>query len=193
MITGERRDSKIIEVPGILVIPAWFRPESTPHLALSIPATGTPGWRGAHAPFPDALDERSLCLYFRGMTSSIVSALRSGDIGSVSGVLADDVVFSSPVADYRGRAAVSHLLGLISTVVEDVEPGPEWAGDGDSVYAFTAHVSGEPIQGLLRELGGEAGTLTQVTLFLRPYGVLRAAIARMGRLLADSPLPGRAE
>ena len=142
---------------------------------------------------PRALDEPPRCLYFRGMTSSIVSALRSGDIGSVSGELADDVVFSSPVADYRGRAAVSHLLGLISTVLEEVEPGREWIGDGGRVHAFTAQVSGEPIQGMLHETDGAAGTLAQITLFLRPYAALRIAIARMAGLLADSPLPGKPE
>ena len=122
-----------------------------------------------------------------------VSALRTGEIKSVSGELAADVVFSSPVADYRGRAAVSHLLGLISTVLEEVQPGREWIGDRDRVHAFTARVSGEPIQGMLHETDGAAGALTQITLFLRPYAALRTAIARMAGLLAESPLPGQPE
>jgi hypothetical protein len=108
------------------------------------------------------------------MGSSIVSALRSGDTGPLSGLLADDAVFSSPV-------------------IEEIAPGQEWvrewAGERDCVYTFTAQVSGEQVQGLMREQRGSAGTLTHVTLFLRPYSVLRTAIAKMSRLMTDSPLP----
>jgi hypothetical protein len=57
--------------------------------------------------------------------------------------------FSSPFADYHGRADVIHLLALISHVLQT----------------------------------------PSVTLFLRPYRVLRAALDAMGRLLADAPLP----
>ena len=42
---------------------------------------------------------------------------------------------------------------------------------------------------LLREERDAAGKLVHVTLFLRPYRVVRAAIAIMQQRLADSPLP----
>jgi hypothetical protein len=43
---------------------------------------------------------------------------------------------------------------------------------------------------MLREQRDSSGALAHVTLYLRPYRVLRAAMARMGELLARSPLPG---
>jgi hypothetical protein len=65
-----------------------------------------------------------------------------------------------------------------------------WRGDErESVSAFTARVSDGELHGILREERGPAGTLVQVTLFLRPYSVLRAAIATMRQRLADAPLP----
>jgi hypothetical protein len=123
------------------------------------------------------------------MVSAILAVLKSGDIESLRGRLSDDVVFSSPAADYHGPAAVSHMLGLISTVLDEVDPSREWIDERDSVSAFTARVSGSHVEGLLREQRGPAGTLTHVTLFLRPYAVLRTAIARMRELMADAPPP----
>jgi hypothetical protein len=43
---------------------------------------------------------------------------------------------------------------------------------------------------VLREQYDDRGRLLHVTLFLRPLASLRQAIGQMGRLLADSPLPG---
>lgn len=133
------------------------------------------------------------CLYYRGMPSPIVSALRSGETGSLAGVLADDVVFSSPVADYHGRESVSRMLAFIAQVVADVVPGREWHDERDSVYAFTAHVGGAQVQGLMREQSGSSGLLTGVTLFLRPYAVLRTAIAAMRQLMEEPTFPRRPE
>jgi len=127
------------------------------------------------------------------MASPIVSALRSGDTGSLSGLLADDVVFSSPVADYHGREPVSRMFALIAVVIDEVTPVQEWHAELDSVYAFTARVSGEQVQGMLREQSGAAGALTRVTLFLRPYAALRTAIAAMRRLMEESPPPRGSE
>jgi hypothetical protein len=75
--------------------------------------------------------------------------LRALDHSAPGDLLAEEVTFSSPFADYHGRADVIHLLALV------------------------AHVLQTP----------------SVTLFLRPYRVLRAALDAMGRLLADAPLP----
>ena len=124
--------------------------------------------------------------------SAVLRAWRSGDISALSGLLADDATFSSPVADYAGRQDVSHMLGLIAQVMKDVCPGPQWRGGGETVSAFTARFQGEEMQGMLREQRDSAGALAHVTLYLRPYRVLRAAIARMGELVAHSPLPGSA-
>jgi hypothetical protein len=109
--------------------------------------------------------------------------------GALTDLLAEDVTFSSPVADYHGRENAAHMLSLIATVIDDVAPARWWGDERESVSAFTARTADGELQGILREERGPAGTLVRVTLFLRPYPVLRAAIATMRQRLADAPLP----
>lgn len=123
--------------------------------------------------------------------SLILPVWQAGGAGALPDLLAADVTFSSPVADYHGRENVAHMLGLIATVLEDVAPVRGWGDSREWLSAFTARVDAGELQGILREERGPAGTLVQVTLLLRPYPVLRAAIATMRQRLADSPLPRR--
>ena len=122
--------------------------------------------------------------------SAVLRVWQSGAIGDLAGLLADDAEFSSPAADYAGRRDVSHMLDLITRVLQDVRAGPQWGGGNETVSSFTARFEGEEMQGMLREQRDRSGALAHVTLYLRPYRVLRAAMARMGELLARSPLPG---
>jgi hypothetical protein len=124
--------------------------------------------------------------------SSILPAWQSGDTSSVSSLLAEKVIFSSPVADYRGRRDAAHMLELIGRVLEDIKRIEVWGGDRQRVCAFTARHAGDWLQGMLREEHDETGRLVHVTLFLRPYRTLGAAIGRMRELLVDFPLPSRA-
>ena len=121
--------------------------------------------------------------------SAVLRVWQSGAIGDLAGLLADDAEFSSPAADYAGRRDVSHMLGLVTRVLQDVRVGPQWGGGNETVSSFTARFEGEEMQGMLREQRDSSGALAHVTLYLRPYRVLRAAMARMGELLARSPLP----
>jgi hypothetical protein len=123
--------------------------------------------------------------------SPVLSAWRLGDGGSLSDVLAEDATFSSPVADYHGRENASHILGLIAGVLDAVDQTGAWGDDREGVYAFTARVAEHELQGILREERAETGKLTHVTLFPRPYTVLRMAIIRMREALEQSPLPAR--
>jgi hypothetical protein len=121
--------------------------------------------------------------------SMVLRIWRSGDINSLSDVLARRATFSSPVADYHGRANAAHMLGLIARVLDDVAQSGEWGAERDTVRAFTARVDDDHLQGMLHERRDETGRLVHVTLFLRPYRTLGKAIERMRALLADSPLP----
>ncbi len=129
-------------------------------------------------PFPD-----------RDHGVTLVDLLAGADVGSVVSLISDDVAFSSPVAEYRGRADVVHLLGCIARVLSDLVPTGESSDGVSRLTTLTAQVGEHPVEGVLREHHDGAGQLTHATLFLRPYGALRAAIKEMSKLLAETPLP----
>jgi hypothetical protein len=123
--------------------------------------------------------------------SGVLELLQSGEPGEFESGLALDIVFCSPVAEYHGRDDVAHVLGLVSRVLSGVRPCRSWAGDGETVHAFTACVGARALEGMVRERRASSGELSRVTLFLRPYRTLGVAITQMQRLLAETPLPSR--
>jgi hypothetical protein len=122
--------------------------------------------------------------------NSVIDVLASGETDRLTGLLADDVVFSSPVTDYRGRSRVAHLLGLIARSLQELRTTAKWDGETEAVSAFTALAGGNQLEGMLREQRNTAGAVAHVTLFLRPYQALKAAIGHMRELLEEEPLPG---
>jgi hypothetical protein len=115
------------------------------------------------------------------------SAERAPD--TVIELLAPDVGFTSPFAEYRGRGDVAHLFGKIARVLDRprmIEIGR--IGD-DRLISLIARVDAAPIEGMVRERHDARGRLAGVTLYLRPYRTLGEAIRRMGAMLAEDPLP----
>lgn len=112
-------------------------------------------------------------------------------------LLARDVVFHSPVADYSGRDDVAHLFAKIGQCLAGLEPlqeftGPEaGADDRESVTTFTARVGEESAYGAFVQHTDAEGKLTEATLLLRPLSVLKASVSRMGEALSADPLPSR--
>lgn len=123
------------------------------------------------------------------MSDSIPILLRVVAGEAPAGLLADEVTFASPFADYHGRADVAHLFGLIAQVMrEPVITGA--ATDGVWTYtALTARAGDHALEAVLRERRDATGRLAHGVLVLRPYRSLRAAMDAMGRLLAQAPLP----
>ncbi|WP_227981248.1 hypothetical protein [Nocardia spumae] len=121
--------------------------------------------------------------------SVVLDAWRFRDISQLATVLTENATFSSPVADYRGRANAAHVLGLIATVLDSVEESARWRDERDAVFAFTARAAGSELHGMIREEHEAGGGLGHVTLYLRPYRALREAMAMMAERLRDSPLP----
>lgn len=104
----------------------------------------------------------------------------------LAALLADDVIFSSPVADYHGNADV---LGLIGQVLDDrAATGVSFDGVA-RVTSIDARVRGERVEGIIRERHDARERLTHATLFLRPLRPLRTAVGAMAELLTQSPLP----
>ncbi|MGC7094907.1 nuclear transport factor 2 family protein [Amycolatopsis lurida] len=116
---------------------------------------------------------------------TLVPLLRERDEAGLAALLADDVRFHSPVADYTGRADVAHLFGLISGVLRDISPEREV---GSWPHVTTFFTSGG-LQGVLDERYDESDRLAEATLMLRPLSLLHQAIAEMGDALRSAPLP----
>jgi hypothetical protein len=112
--------------------------------------------------------------------SELLTAIERSDRDGLEAMLAEDVVFHSPVQTYRGRPQVVRLLVTIGGVVDDVEVTRTL----DDVTFFAAKVEEHPVDGVLVQTAGEGGQITEITLMLRPLAQLQAAVARMARALA---------
>ena len=112
--------------------------------------------------------------------SALLTAIAGGDKDGLEAMLAEDVVFHSPVQTYRGRPQAVRLLVTIGGVVDDVEVTRTL----DGVTFFAAKVEEHPVDGVLVEQEGDDGQIAEVTLMLRPLAQLQAAVARMARALA---------
>lgn len=81
----------------------------------------------------------------------IPKAVESGDLDAVAALLADDVVFTSPVTfkPYPGKAITATILRGALRVFEDLTYIREIANpDGrDHAFVFTATVAGKQLQG----------------------------------------------
>jgi hypothetical protein len=111
----------------------------------------------------------------------LIVAIRGSDADTLQAMLAEGVVFHSPVQTYRGRDQVVHLLTIIGTVLDAADVTREL----DGVTFFAAYVEEHPVDGVLVQRVDEHGRITEITLMLRPLAALQAAVARMARALAE--------
>ena len=112
---------------------------------------------------------------------SLLEAIAAGDREALTSMLAEDVVFHSPVQTYRGRDQVLRLLVTIGGVIDDVNVTRQV----EDVTFFAAKVEEHPVDGVIVEHAGEGGQTTEITLMLRPLAQLQAAVERMVRALAE--------
>ncbi|MFG2497888.1 hypothetical protein ACGFSB_06675 [Streptomyces sp. NPDC048441] len=113
-------------------------------------------------------------------------------------LLARDVAFHSPVADYSGRDDVGHLFSKIGQCLTGIEPLREFTDSAQeqpkgphSVTAFTARVGEESVYGTFVQQVDEQGQLVEATLLIRPLGTLTTAVHQMRDALIADPLPSR--
>lgn len=116
--------------------------------------------------------------------STFSEAVLAHDMDRVEALLADDVVFHSPVAfpPYPGKALTAEILRAVSEVFQDFRYVRELGEEGgDQVLVFEASVNGLQLTGcdLLRH--DEAGRIVDLEVMVRP---LRAAEA-LARAMAD--------
>jgi hypothetical protein len=123
------------------------------------------------------------------MALSIRELLQEGSREAVASLLAESVVFHSPVADYGGRDDVAHLLATIARVLQDVRATHEWSDGTGVAIQFAGRVHGDVVEGMLVQRIDASGLVTEATLWLRPLAGLRRAVAQMREALAREPLP----
>lgn len=115
-------------------------------------------------------------------------AVEAKDMDAAVALLADDVVFHSPVVfrPYQGRAAVGAVLRAVVEVFEDFEYVREITDGPDQALVFRARVGDRQLEGLDLLRLDESGAIAELTVMIRPLqGVLALADAMKAKL--DSP------
>jgi hypothetical protein len=111
-------------------------------------------------------------------------AVEDRDEEAVAALLADNVVFTSPVAfkPYPGKAITAAILRGVMRVFEDFTYVREIANpDGrDHAFVFTATVSGRQIQGCDFLHFDEDGKIDDFTVMVRPLSAAQALAEAMG-------------
>jgi hypothetical protein len=109
-------------------------------------------------------------------------AVEAKDLAAASALLADDVIFSSPVSfkPYTGREQVGWILATVATVFEDFTYVDEVEDSGrSSMLRFRARIGDRALEGVdLIELDG-AGQIRTLTVMVRPLSALQALGAAM--------------
>ncbi|MCG6498852.1 nuclear transport factor 2 family protein [Kitasatospora sp. A2-31] len=111
-------------------------------------------------------------------------AVEDRDEKAIEALLADEVVFTSPVAfkPYPGKAITAAILRGVLRVLEDFTYVREIASpDGrDHAFVFTATVAGKEIQGCDFLHFDEEGLIDDFTVMVRPLSAAQALSEAMG-------------
>ncbi len=116
------------------------------------------------------------------------AAVEAGDLPAAIALLADDVVFRSPVVfkPYRGRDAVAPILLGVSQVFEDFRYVREIGGPSgqDHALLFEARVGDRALEGCDFLHSGGDGLITEFTVMVRPLSATLALAEAMKAQLA---------
>jgi len=116
-------------------------------------------------------------------------AVEAGDLEAVAALLAEDVVFTSPVAfkPYPGKAITSAILAAVFEVFEDFRYVREYGEEGASDHAlmFEATVSGKAITGCDFIRTNVDGLIDDLMVMVRPLSGAQALAEAMGARFED--------
>ncbi|MGW7070491.1 nuclear transport factor 2 family protein [Streptomyces sp. NPDC054855] len=111
-------------------------------------------------------------------------AVEANDHAAIEALLAEDVVFSSPVVfrPYPGKATTAAILRGVTRVFEDFRYVREINDPGgrDSALVFEARVGDRQITGCDFLHLDEEGLIDEFTVMVRPLSAAQALAAAMG-------------
>ena len=111
-------------------------------------------------------------------------AVQARDTAAIEAMLAEDVVFTSPVAfkPYAGKAITAAILRAVLRVFEDFRYVREIAGaDGrDHALVFTATVAGKQVTGCDFLHFDDDGRIDDFMVMVRPLSGAQALAEAMG-------------
>jgi SnoaL-like domain len=103
-------------------------------------------------------------------------AVESGDLAGLRDLLADGVVFNSPVAHkpYQGREVVAQVLAFAAATFEDFRYVDEVADGDRAALIFRARVGDREVHGLDLVHTDAEGQVDELTVMVRPMSGLVA-------------------
>ncbi|MGW5706987.1 nuclear transport factor 2 family protein [Amycolatopsis japonica] len=109
-------------------------------------------------------------------------AVEAKDASAIEALLADDVVFTSPVAfkPYQGKAITAAILRGVLRVFEDFRYVREIQDGVHHVYEFEATVDGLQINGCDLLTFDAEGKIVDFKVMVRPLRAAEALAGRMG-------------
>jgi len=112
------------------------------------------------------------------------TAVEAGDHDAIAALLAENVVFTSPVAfrPYEGKEITAAILRGVTRVFEDFRYVREINDENrrDHALVFTARVGGLEINGCDFLHVDEHGLIDEFTVMVRPLTAAQALSAAMG-------------
>jgi ketosteroid isomerase-like protein len=118
------------------------------------------------------------------------AAVEAKDMDAAVALLAEDVVFRSPVVfkPYQGRAAVGPLLHAVAQVFEDFRYVREIGAEGapDHVLVFHARVGDMELEGSDFLHTAEDGSIDELMVMVRPLSAALALAKAMQAKLAEA-------
>ena len=113
--------------------------------------------------------------------------VRERDIDALDGLLADDVVFHSPVvhAPQRGRPITAMYLAAAVVVFgnESFRYVREWHASHDAVLEFVVTIDGIEVNGVDMIRWDDAGRIVEFKVMLRPLKAINLIHQKMGAML----------
>lgn len=120
------------------------------------------------------------------------AAVENRDLAAMEALLADDVVFRSPVAHkpYPGKPITAAILRAVMDVFQDFDYVREIAGGEDHALIFEAKVGGLEITGCDFFHYNSEGKIDEFMVMVRPLKAAEALAKEMGerfeQIVADA-------